>query len=267
MQAFAMTIDPPIAQLSHTPKAVESALSAPPALRVGAVSHVGRVRKRNEDHWLARPNIGLFAVADGMGGHRAGDIASAMAINELDATALNSVGPAQIERVLRRSFRRANRQIYTEGQTIERLGMGTTAVATWFTGRHAYVAHVGDSRLYQQRDRALSRITLDHSVVGDAVRNGLLDRATSETLPAPPMITRSLGAGPGINVEIQRISTLPGDRYLLCSDGLSDMVADADLLYILRTQLRPQDAAAELLRAALDQGGHDNVTIVVIDVD
>jgi PPM family protein phosphatase len=230
------------------------------------VTDAGKVRRNNEDALLVGEGKDetLFAVADGIGGFEAGEVASSIAIE-----VLKDLEP---EAPFEAAIQKANRRILAVGRSDERLsGMGTTLVAVRFGGTQeepvAQIAHVGDSRAYLLRDGNLRPLTEDHSLVAELVRSGDLTRDQAAEHPQKNLITRALGAEEEVEVDTAVLPVKSGDRFLLCSDGLSDMVPEGRILEILADS--PDDSetpARTLLSAALDAGGTDNVTVVVVDV-
>ncbi|HEX8075353.1 MAG TPA: Stp1/IreP family PP2C-type Ser/Thr phosphatase [Thermoleophilaceae bacterium] len=231
------------------------------ALRIAekaSLTDVGRQRQSNEDSFLERPP--LFAVADGMGGARAGEVASRMAVEAFD----DSGADASPEEMLSRVAREANRRIYEAAQgDSEHAGMGTTLTAAVVSGREVAVGHVGDSRLYRLRDGRLERLTDDHSLVEELVRQGRLSPEEAENHPQRSIITRALGPEPEVDVETFTHPGRDGDVYLLCSDGLSGMVAEEDMAAIVRDSPSLDEAARELVDAANRNGGRDNITVLL----
>jgi protein phosphatase len=237
------------------------------ALQGAVCTHVGCVREHNEDAWLAAPEVGLFAVADGMGGHAAGEVAAAHAIDALADLGGRLTAIAQRAESLTQVIESANRRIFEGGNTDPRCHrMGTTMAAMWLAGTHAVLAHVGDSRIYRLRDGELSLLTLDHSPIGDSVRSGYINVDDARHWPATPVITRHLGAAEGVRVELGLVPVAAGDRFVLCSDGLSDTVPFRQIQRIVRQATDATTAARELVLAALDAGGTDNVTTLVLTV-
>jgi len=228
----------------------------------GADTSVGRVRRVNEDSYLALPP--LYAVADGMGGHGAGDVASALAIDVLMAWA--RVRPLTVEAVLA-ALDEANRVIIERDEAD---GMGTTvtglAVLETAGGSHLMVFNVGDSRVYRLAGGRLDQVTVDHSEVQELVRAGALTREQARTHPRRNIVTRALGSDLTLLPDHWLLPATAGDRYLLCSDGLFSELADEDILPLAAAG-DPQQAATALVAAADNAGGHDNVTVVVVDVD
>lgn len=234
-------------------------------LRAGVATDVGRVRHGNEDTSLVADDAGLWAVADGMGGHRAGEVASALAVRALQE-AFEAVPPT--ETGLEGAVIAANAVVRAAADDDPDLrGMGTTLVAIARTDDDeiAYV-NVGDSRIYLLRDGELQRLTVDHSLVEELVQEGSLTREQARTHPKRNIVTRALGIAEHVEVDAATIIPYEGDRYLLCSDGLTDEVDDDRMAGVLRRLADPGEAAAELVRLAVEHGGRDNVTVLVVDV-
>jgi PPM family protein phosphatase len=230
------------------------------------VTHAGKVRQNNEDALLVGEGEDetLFVVADGIGGFEAGEVASSLAVDVLK--------DLQPDEPFKAAIGEANRRIMAAGRGDEKLsGMGTTVVAIRFGGKQgepvAEVAHVGDSRAYLMRGGDMNPITEDHSLVAELVRSGDLTRDQAAEHPQKNLITRALGADEEVDVDTAILPIEAGDRILLCSDGLSDMVSETGISEILADSPDdPERAARVLLSAALDAGGNDNITIVVVDV-
>ena len=227
-----------------------------------AQTNVGRQRALNEDSILALPP--LFAVADGLGGHEAGEVASALAIDTLRDHAPRAVdAPALV-----RAVQAANNAVLQAGETgVGREGMGSTMTALMVEHGKAAIAQVGDSRAYLLRSRQLTQLTEDHSVVAAMLRSGHITAEEARVHPQRSVITRALGSDPNLIVDQFEITVLRGDRLLLCSDGLTSMVDDAHIAAILNSQLDPHQAAVTLIEAANNAGGADNVSAIVIDID
>jgi serine/threonine protein phosphatase PrpC len=231
-------------------------------VETASVTDVGQQRQTNEDAYFERSPV--FAVADGMGGARAGEVASAMAVEALGE--LGETGPGAEQR-LREVARSANRRIYEMAQSdSEHAGMGTTFTAAEVVGNEIAVGHVGDSRLYRLRDGQLERLTDDHSLVEELVRQGKLTPQEAETHPQRSIITRALGPEPDVDVETFTFPARDGDVYLICSDGLSGMVSEAELAQILAQAGSLDEAAQRLIDAANQNGGKDNITVVLFRV-
>jgi protein phosphatase len=235
-------------------------------LRFGAATDVGRMRTNNEDSYLSeRP---VAAVADGMGGHNAGEVASAIAIEEL--AALRGMGPWPNERAatddLKRAIVRANRRIREMAAGDRELnGMGTTLVAVLEDGDSVHLANVGDSRAYLLRQGELTQVTVDHTLVQELVDDGRLSPKDAERHPQRSMITRALGVDREVEIDLFTYKLLPGDRLVLCSDGLSDVLNPAQIRNVLLRVRDPQKAAERLVAMAVEGGGPDNVTVIVVD--
>src|SRR3954471_23848740 len=228
-------------------------------VETASLSDVGRQRQGNEDSFLQQEH--LFAVADGMGGARAGEVASKMAVDKLGESGPFNGSP---EQHLAEVTREANREIYRMAQDDSALaGMGTTLTAALVTGREVAIGHVGDSRLYRFRAGELERLTQDHSLVEEFVRQGKLTPEEAENHPQRSIITRALGPEPDVEVETYTHSARDGDVYLLCSDGLTGMVSEQRIAEILRESSSLDEAAHQLIDAANDNGGKDNITAVL----
>ena len=230
-------------------------------LVVGAATDVGRVRDHNEDAFLVDDQLGLFAVADGMGGHQAGEVASAIALEALRAAVTSGEG-------IRDAVTRANDAVHEKSTTDERLrGMGTTLTAgTLAAGDTLLLGHVGDSRAYLLRDHHLERLTTDHSLVEELVQAGELTEEQAESDPRRSMITRALGIEPEVDVDLYPVQVVSGDRLLLCSDGLTGMVGEDRIEAVLTEEPDPNAAARRLIDAANAGGGIDNITVLVADL-
>ena len=223
------------------------------------LTDVGRQRQGNEDNYLEQPP--LFAVADGMGGARAGEVASKIAVEMLADSAPADGSP---ERHLAEVTKEANRQIYEKAQADSELaGMGTTLTAALVTGREVAIGHVGDSRLYRFRDGELERLTQDHSLVEEFVRQGKLTPEEAENHPQRSIITRALGPEPDVEVETYTHAGRAGDVYLICSDGLTGMVPEPRIAEILSESGSLDQAAHRLIEEANENGGKDNITAVL----
>jgi protein phosphatase len=227
---------------------------------VGASTDVGRTREGNEDGYLAKEP--LFAVADGMGGHRAGEVASNLALETLAEVAPDEDAHSLADRV-----RAANRVVHQHAsEDAELEGMGTTLTALWLDGDEALLAHVGDSRAYLCRDGELSMITEDHTLVQRMVREGKLTRDEADHHPQRSILTRALGVDAEVDVDDFTVELRPGDRILLCTDGLTSMIGEDRIAEILADNPDPQAAADALIVAANEAGGQDNITAVVLDL-
>ncbi len=238
------------------------------------LSDVGRRRDSNEDEFLVAPEVGLYAVADGMGGHAAGEVASRLAIETVEASirGAHEDGPHVSARAatdaLRAAVAAANRRICDsmEGHE-ERRGMGTTLAALLLRGDGAVIGHVGDSRVYLLRDGELHRMTHDHSWVMEQVRMGLLSDDAAQHHPMRNIVTRALGGRADVAVDIVLEPVRPGDLFVVCSDGLNSMLEDEAIREIAeRHRDDPEACCRALIDAANRRGGEDNVTVVVVRV-
>jgi PPM family protein phosphatase len=220
---------------------------------------VGRQRSVNEDSLVLDPPF--FAVADGMGGARAGEVASAMAAGTFEGEKDSGEAPeAQLTRILRE----ANRRIYDLAVADDsHRGMGTTVTAAKVTGDEVSIGHVGDSRAYRLRDGVLEQLTRDHSLVAELERSGQITPEAAEHHPQRSIITRALGPEPDVQVDTYTLAGRAGDLFLICSDGLTSMISDEELAAILRSAATLDEAAESLVRAANQSGGKDNITVVM----
>ena len=226
----------------------------------GAVTHVGQVRTGNEDSLLADNNV--FMVADGMGGHNAGEVASLMAVEQLREAA----GSIIAETDLVQALEQANEVIYAESMTNHlHHGMGTTLAAMVVLENNTLVvAHVGDSRVYMWNEGALSRLSKDHSYVQELVDEGIVSIEEARTHPRRNIVTRALGIDADVEVEANTFPVTVGAWYVLCSDGLVDEISDADIAKVLARCTSPHEAAQALVDAANAAGGRDNITVIVV---
>lgn len=234
-------------------------------LKWGAFSDVGMVRQQNEDSFLAEET--LFVVADGMGGHNAGEVASALAVTTLKAGARLGIDDPEVFREL---VQQANSAIYTASlDDSTQSGMGTTVTALSIVeGEEPRVllANVGDSRAYLWRSGALSRLSVDHSYVQELVNEGIITPEAARVHPRRNIVTRALGIDRSVMVDVFTHFVRTGDRIVLCSDGLVDEVADVEIARVLGQHTDPQETAEALVMVANTNGGRDNTTVIVVDV-
>jgi PPM family protein phosphatase len=220
---------------------------------------VGRQRTANEDSLVVQPP--LFAVADGMGGAKAGEVASAVAVDAVES-ARDSDEPAEAQ--LASIVRNANRRIYDLAVADEsRRGMGTTLTLAKVHGDDVSLAHVGDSRAYRMRDGELAQLTRDHSLVAELERSGQITAEAAEHHPQRSIITRALGPEPDVEVDTYTLAGREGDVFLICSDGLTSMISDDEVASILSSASSLDEAADTLVRAANQSGGKDNITVIL----
>ena len=248
-------------------------------LAIEATSDTGCVREHNEDNFGYDAGMGLAVLADGMGGYKAGEVASAIAITSLVHTVIQIKGGEekvdlnglQYEEsaILYRALHQANLQVYDSAHDNNaHRGMGTTVSAAWFHDSKVSIAHIGDSRIYRYRDYRLELLTTDHTVVQELVDHGFYTQEEARKSEQRNIVTRALGIDPAVEIDIYDYDVRQGDIYMLCSDGLTDMVDDLDIANIIRrssTDLRY--GTSELVNKALDNGGKDNVTVIMVRVD
>jgi PPM family protein phosphatase len=249
------------------------------ALELAIRTDPGLLRPHNEDAVFGDAALGLAILADGMGGYNAGEVASGMAttllagsligtLDEREPQQIDAAGVRVAHRQLRDRIDDANAEIYFAGQNQPKFaGMGTTLVVGWFYDNLLTVAHVGDSRLYRLRGNSFDRLTRDHSLLQEQLDSGIIGAKDARFSLSKNLVTRALGVDLVVEPEIRDFPVEPGDVYLLCSDGLNDMVDDLEIGLTLR-ELRdnPVGAADELVRMANGNGGRDNVSVVVVKV-
>mgnify|MGYP000527852693 FL=1 len=222
---------------------------------------VGKVRANNQDAPIVSEKLRLYGVADGMGGHKGGEVASTSARDDL-LRELEGKTPSVA--ALSGAIEEVNRQIYHQQEHDDALtGMGTTLSVLWMSDNFVYIGHVGDSRVYLLRDGEFKQMTLDHSLVEQLVREGALTEEEAQNHPMRNIITRAIGTDESVEVDVVVEERRKGDLWLACSDGLHGLVDDRQMRDALR-QYAPEKAADVLLKAALDAGGRDNVTLVIV---
>lgn len=222
---------------------------------------VGKVRANNQDAPIVSEKLRLYGVADGMGGHKGGEVASNSARDDL-LRELEGKTPSVA--TLSGAIEEVNRQIYHQQEHDDALtGMGTTLSVLWMSDNFVYIGHVGDSRVYLLRDGEFKQMTLDHSLVEQLVREGVLTEEEAQNHPMRNIITRAIGTDESVEVDVVVEERRKGDLWLACSDGLHGLVDDRQMRDALR-QYAPEKAADVLLKAALDAGGRDNVTLVIV---
>ena len=235
-------------------------------IEYGSQSDPGRVRTSNEDSFIANPQRLIFLVADGMGGHAAGEIASQIAASIVEEVVSNDSSGLSMGDLLQLAVQKANASVFdTQKLRPECRGMGSTLTVLTFLDDHYYVAQVGDSRAYLYRNRMLSQLTRDHSIVWPLFENGIITKDNISRHPQKNLITRSIGTQPQVEADIQKGAALDGDTFLLCSDGLTDVLSDREILHILSSLDKdPQELSDLLINAANAGGGPDNITAVVV---
>ena len=251
------------------------------ALQIVSLTDPGRVRGHNEDCVESRPEVGVVVLADGMGGYNAGEVASGMATSLITAGLVNGwtkpilkgmsreQSSAYSQELLRVEVEKANNAIFGAAQKDAHCaGMGTTLVACLFYDNFLTVGHIGDSRLYRMRNDALEQVTRDHSLLQEQIDSGLISKEDARSSHNKNLVTRALGIDPEVETEIRSYEVLEGDIYLLCSDGLNDMIEDEEIqmtLIALRSNL--DLTAQQLVQAANDAGGRDNISVMLIKVN
>lgn len=238
-------------------------------MHVNSLTDIGLVRKANEDKYLTDQNRGLFAVADGMGGHEAGERASTIAIKTLDAFLTKDLINSKKGESLCDVIQKANELIYQESQLKNGCsGMGTTITTALFLDNRLYIAHIGDSRAYLIRDNSISLLTKDHSLVGELLRHGELTEKEASNHPHRNILTRALGTEPKVEIDLNEFEIVSGDRLLLCTDGLYNLVSDQEIISEIATNgNNMKKTVNQLVKKALDRGGMDNITVVLISYD
>ena len=244
------------------------------------LTNTGKKRRKNEDSYFIDPDTNLFVVADGMGGHAAGEVASKIAVSTIgefiqDAARLAPVAAGSDRPQLGRgenitaAIQSANDQILQAmEENLKHLGMGTTVVTAWLIERRAYIGHVGDSRAYLVRDGRIQQITVDHTLVNEQVRRGILTEAEARNHPSRNILTRAVGSHGQVMVDINEEELRAGDQLLLCSDGLYTMVDDPTILKAVDDNGGDPDAACrQLIQIANEHGGEDNITVILLEID
>jgi serine/threonine protein phosphatase PrpC len=247
------------------------------SLQSASLTDPGRVRDHNEDCIESRPEIGLFVLADGMGGYNAGEVASGMATSLIADGLQETWRPRDVDRLGREDAKalseklileqiaRANTAIFTTSQNNpECAGMGTTLVVALFYDNFITVAHIGDSRLYRLRGDDMEQVTRDHSLLQEQLDSGLITPEEAKLSQNKNLVTRALGIDPTVEAEVHVYETHEDDVYLLCSDGLSDMVEDEEIrLTLITLKTNPNLTVQQLIQAANDNGGRDNISAML----
>jgi protein phosphatase len=247
-------------------------------IAIGAKTDVGLTRAHNEDSYRAAPELGLFVVCDGMGGHRAGEVASQLAVEVIHGHLREAQAGANLPMVgtydqrfsaqanrLASAIRLANQVIHGAARTKpDQAGMGTTVVAGLVTDQTLSVAHVGDSRLYLIRGDDIRQVTSDHSLVAEQVRRGLLTEEEAERSSHRNVVTRALGVEASVEVDLEEVPLAIGDVVLLCSDGLTQGVKTSQIKEVVQQELDPQAASERLVQMANEAGGTDNTTVILV---
>lgn len=245
-------------------KAKPAAVTGPGAafrFETGAGTDVGKVRKRNEDNYFVEPSLGIWAVADGMGGHEAGDRASETVVNALSTTGRATSAPDLLSRVQDRLLVAHDKM--KELQAVRSALVGATVVALLVYERFYACVWSGDSRLYRIRSRKIEQLSSDHSEVQELVDNGVLTKAEAQTWSGRNAITRAVGVHDELEVEVLHGDLRHNDTFVLCSDGLTNHVSDAEILSVAQSN-HAEAACGKLIHLALERGGEDNITVIVV---
>lgn len=230
------------------------------------ITHIGLQRKRNEDAYLIDPNRNLLMVCDGMGGHRGGDVASRMAVEVIDQQ-FKYEQFADVPDSLHKAIMQANKKIWQFGQKNEEVReMGTTITAAVIEQDQIVVAHVGDSSLYIIRQQEIIKFTDDHTLAEQMLLDGLIKKEEIRSNAFNHILTRALGIESQVHIDIKKGTVKDGDWVLLCTDGLSNLVEMQEIPSLLSKQHEPQRAAQDLINLALNRGGHDNITVVLLRI-
>lgn len=236
-------------------------------MQAAGISHIGLVRKKNEDKYIMDLQEKLFVICDGMGGHKGGKVASAMAARVIERQYINRNEQDKIA-ALNKAISAANLKIWRVGsKNAEFQEMGTTATAAVIEDEHLMIAHVGDSCLFLLRDDQIRKITTDHTLARQMVIDGLLTENEVRTCSYNHVLTRAVGVQKNIEIDNYTEIIQPGDHILLCSDGLTDMLEDDEILDIVsqnKAGADPEKIAGALVDAALNKGGYDNITVIVL---
>jgi serine/threonine protein phosphatase PrpC len=243
-----------------------------------ALSDPGRRRQINEDYYLVNRRHDLYVLADGMGGHAAGEVASQLVAGTIEEFVLLVTESAEItwpfgysvrmpyeHNVLQTAVQLANSRVSQTAQQSEQyVGMGSTVVVAWIRGNKAFYSHIGDSRIYLLRNGQLSQLTQDHSLVQEQISRGLITPEEAKTHRLRHVVTKAVGGRDSVEVSVQEQELQAGDQLLLCSDGLTDCVADPEICRILNTPANPEQLCQELVDSANQAGGDDNITVVLL---
>jgi serine/threonine protein phosphatase PrpC len=236
-------------------------------MNVAGATDIGQARQSNEDSILLLHRYGLYAVADGMGGSRGGKVASQIVTGELARAALSTESGLSAQELVA-VLRTINERIFRLGSRTDALArMGTTCTAASIVGKHLGLAHVGDSRAYMARGGIARRLTADHRFVQDMIDQGKLTEDEASQHPYRNVLTRGVGVREQVEIDLLEMDLAPGDALLLCSDGLSDMVREEQILEAVSSIRRPDVLVNELVQMANDFGGNDNISVIVIRME
>lgn len=233
-------------------------------MQAEAMTNVGLVRKENEDNYLVSIDRGLFVVADGMGGHAGGQLASSLAVSVI-AEEIKPIDPENIGALLKKALLKANEIILYEGkQNQQYAGMGTTVTAALISGNSLHIAHIGDSRAYLFRANKLEQLTQDHSLVNELFQKGSITLAEKQNHPQRNILTRAVGAQENLRIDEVYYGLQPGDLLLFCTDGLHGHLEEQDIEKILCENISLRDKLNLMLDAVLERGGTDNITAILV---
>lgn len=236
------------------------------------VTDIGLVRERNQDVWAAYPEIGLFILADGMGGHAAGEVASSEAVEYLkflvdDWQPSCSISSDDAKIFFKDAFVKVNSLIFKKGLSSARLkGMGTTLISFFFLKNSVVVSHVGDSRAYRKRDGVIERLTEDHSLVGELLSLGAIKEEEANSFPYKHILTRAIGTNAGVEPCVHVFDVEQKDLFLLCSDGLTNSMIDDEITTLLNRNLSLSQKGLRLIDLSNERGGGDNITLILVQV-
>lgn len=238
-------------------------------MKFSSRSSIGLIRKQNEDSFCINKDLNLIAVADGMGGHRAGEVASSMAVKAFEDYLLENRNllADDSQDIMQKAVQAANRVIYeAAGSNSSQKGMGTTLTAAVLDGSNLLLAHVGDSRAYLIHNDKIKQITQDHSLVNEMVKNGSLTEEEANRHPQKNILTRALGTSPEVEIDLLKIKIKENDLIILCSDGLTNLVSREEIMAFAAQENDLDRLVESLVDKAIERGGFDNVTVVVCRV-
>ena len=234
-------------------------------MKAVSIYETGCVRKNNEDYYLIVPEVDLYAVADGMGGHKAGELAARLAIQELEkrSASLPDISINQVHDWMRESLGEANRQVYEEScRSLEAEGMGTTLTALVIKGTKAVIGHIGDSRVYLWRDNTLAQLSEDHSMVNELIRLGQLSEEDARHHPHKNVLSRALGVEKEIAIDCFQFEIQPQDVFMLCTDGFSNMIEEEEMVAEFSASKTWEQRLEHLKHKVLERGAPDNFTVI-----
>ena len=241
-------------------------------MNVVGLTDIGLVREKNQDSIYSsnESDFPIFIIADGMGGHKAGEIASKDAINIIKNVFLKHreklINKKNIFEVIEESIRIANETIYEKSlNLIEYKGMGTTISLCYIYKSHIYIGHVGDSRIYKIKDHGIKQVTEDHSLINELIKKGKISEEEAKHHPQKNVIMRAVGTSKEIEIDISEVKFKKGEKLLLCSDGLSNMLSEEEMLGILKMNSSLENIGEKLINMAKENGGYDNVSLILIE--